>query len=203
VEVKGGSRRTSCLLLSAATLLLLGLWLFGCDGRLDQAQNLEEAGDLAGALAAYDAVLAENAEDVGALSGKAVCLLKLGRYNEALPLQERIVALDPKDVLTRVELGFNYLGHQGRPVDAVRILGEATAIEPSGKNLTFLAQAQVASDDDAEAELTLRRAIEVEPEYGLAYSRLVGLLEQLGRGAEADEVRQESLARGLVITGSE
>ncbi len=46
----------------------------------------------------------------------------LGRHDEALALQERVVALDPKDVQTRIELGFNYLNHQKRAADAVRVL---------------------------------------------------------------------------------
>ena len=107
-----------------------------------EAEQLEAQGDVEEAVVVYEEVLQENPDDVEALSRAAVDLAFMGRFNDALPLQERMVAPGATDVQTRVELGFNYLNHQERPNDAVRVFGEAAELEPSAKNLTFLAQAQ-------------------------------------------------------------
>ena len=170
---------------------------------MQDALDLERAGDLDGALGAYQQVLVEDPDDVGALSGAAVCLMLLQRFDEALELQERVVALDPGDALTRVELGFNYLNHQERADDAVRVMSEAAALESSAKNLTFLAQAQAATGDLAGAEDTLRQAIETDPQYGYSYSQLASLLEEQGRGDEARGVREEAAALGIARTDAD
>jgi tetratricopeptide (TPR) repeat protein len=175
----------------------------GCSDPLASARELEEQGDLIGAVAAYQEVLQEEPDNVAALSGAAVCLLLLGRYGEALVLQERVVALDPKDVQTRVELGFNYLNHQGRPADAVRVLQEAASLDPSAKNLSFLAQAQAASGDAAGAESTLLQAVAADPGYAYSYTQLVRLLESQGRAEEAEQLTEEALARGIAIADSQ
>jgi tetratricopeptide (TPR) repeat protein len=192
-----------CMVAVMAVSLCADLLASGCSGPMDRALELEKSGDPEGAIAAYQQVLAEDPANVVALSRAAVCLLALGRYDEALVLEERVVALDPTDALTRVELGFNYLNHQGRPDDAVEMLGEAAALDPSAKNLTFLAQAQAASDDYAGAESTLHQAMEADPEYGYSYGQLVRLLEEQGHGDEADEVREQALARGIPLADLE
>ena len=97
--------------------------------------------------------------DLGRLTEEAVALAGSGRFDEALPIQERIAALDPNDAQIRVELGFNYLNHQNNPAGAVAVFKEAVALEPSSKCMTFLAQAYIASGDSTAAETTLRQAI--------------------------------------------
>ena len=183
--------------LCAAIVLACSLCAIGCSDAMGDARELENAGDWEGALAIYQQVFAEDPNDTGALSGAAVSLMALQRYDEALVLQERVVAIDATDVLIRVEVGFNYLNHQGRAADAVRVLREAADLEPSAKNLTFLAQAQSVSGDDEGAESTLRRAIEVDTRYSYAYTQLVSLLEDQGRTEDADEVRQEAGTLGI------
>lgn len=183
-----------------ALLLMLGtlsLSLLGCDDPMKRASELEEVGDIEGAIAVYQDILANEPDSLAALSGEAVCLIMLRRYDEALPLQEKVTALDKKDVLTRVELGFNYLNHQDRAADAVRVLSEACSLQPTGKHLVFLAQAQVATGDPAGAEITLRKALEVDPAYGHAYAQLADLLEEQDRSQEAEEVRELALTRGV------
>lgn len=176
-----------------ALMLLLGNVATGCgSGLLERARDLEAAGDIAGAVSAYQEVLAERPEDLQALGGGATNLLLLQRYDEALPLQERITALDPDDAQTRVELGFNYLNHQDRPADAVRAFGEAVAIDPSAKHLCFLAQAESVAGADLDAENHLRRAIDAEPSYPYSYRLLYALLIEQGRVGEATAVSEQA-----------
>ncbi len=197
-------RRRACLRSAGASvcalaLMALSLANVGCGGLAAQAQELEERGDLENAVAVYREILQEDPEDRVALSNAAVCLMVMGEYDEAVVLQERLVALDPTDSYTRVELGFNYLNHQDRPGDAVRVLREATLLEPSAKNLTFLGQALIASGDKGGAEQTLRQAVEVDPEYSHSYGVLVNFLEAEGRMGEAEQVAEQAALQGITI----
>ncbi len=133
------------------------------------------------------------------LTDEAVALMSSGRFDEALPIQERIATLDPKDAQIRVELGFNYLSHQDRPADAVTAFEEAVELEPSAKHLTFLAQAYLGSGDPRSAEKTLMEAIEADESYGHAYAVLVSLLEEQDRRAEAAELRQAAENAGVAL----
>jgi TolB-like protein/Tfp pilus assembly protein PilF len=53
--------------------------------------------DFAGALASYDAVLAQRPQSVDALSGKAQALRRLGRYDESIAAFSAAMAVDPRD----------------------------------------------------------------------------------------------------------
>jgi Flp pilus assembly protein TadD len=179
--------------------LFLSAALVGCGGELGRAHSLEREGDLSGAVAVYRTILQKNADDLQALNGLAVDLVLLREYAEALPVQERVVSLDREDVQTRVELGFNYLNHQDRPVDAVRVLSEASLLDPTAQHLTFLAQAQIRSGEDGRAEQTLRSAMEADPQYAHSYSVLSSLLLANGRTAEAAELKEEARLHGATI----
>jgi tetratricopeptide (TPR) repeat protein len=182
-----------------AFVLAVCVWVSGCADPTSNARELEHAGDWQGALAAYQGVLAEKPDDLTALSGAAVALMMLKRYDEAIGLQERVVAGDSRDVQTRVELGFNYLSHQNRALDAVRVLSDAVKLEPSSKNMTFLAQAQRAAGDIEGSEHSLRKAIEVDPGYGYAYTQLAALLTEAGQHDEATQVIEDARSRGLDV----
>jgi tetratricopeptide (TPR) repeat protein len=174
--------------------------LAGCGDRLNEAHALEQRGDLTGALQVYTEIIGSEPDDQAAIEGAAVCLFALRRFDEALVLEEKLATLDPTNAQIRVELGFNYLNHQDRPGDAVRVLAEAAELEPSAKNLCFLAQAHVAAGDAGMAEQVLREAIDMEPDYAYSYRLLIGLLQGQGRIEEADEVAKLADSRGLVLT---
>ena len=182
-----------------ALLLMLGLSAAGCSNLLSQAQKADKAGDVKSAVALYQERLKEAPDDLAALRGLAVDLYMMSEFDEALPVQEKVVALDAKDSQTRVELGFNYLNHQDDAVKAVAVLGEAAALEPAAKYLTFLAQAEIAAGEKQKAEETLRKALAADSSYGHAYTVLVGLLEGQRRLAEASELRDAAKSAGVTI----
>jgi Tfp pilus assembly protein PilF len=137
--------------------------------------------------------------DLDRLTEEAVGLMSAGRFDDALPIQERIASLDPADAQIRLELGFNYLNHQKDPSRAVTVFKQAVQIEPSAKNMTFLAQAEVVAGDTTSAEAELRQAIEVDPSYPHPYGVLLSLLEEQGRTQEAAQLRQAAESAGITL----
>jgi tetratricopeptide (TPR) repeat protein len=200
----GGARRTAVLHgLFALILVICAACLFGlsgCSDQVSQALELEQKGDVDGALALYSKILAAEPDNIEALTGASVCLMMLNRFDEALPLQEHLVGLHPGDAQACVELGFNYLVHQSRPQDAVVALGEAAKIDPRAKYQCFLAQAQEAAGDVAGAEQTLRGAMDAEPGYAYSYKLLSGLLQRQGRAQEAQQVLEKAASLGVDVT---
>ncbi len=187
-----------------ATVILLvtvGV-LLGCSGLAEKGRELEAQGNLARAVSLYREALLEDPDNAEILAALGADLMLLGKYDEALPVQERVASLDPRDVQTRIELGFNYLNHQDRATDAVQALGEAASLDTTAQHLTFLAQAQIVSGDGESAERTLRNAIDLDPRYGYSYAVLHKLLLNRGRTSEAQIVEDQALSQGLVIGGA-
>jgi len=182
-----------CLMLGAAS---------SCSGLLDQAEKAAAEGHTAEAAALYRASLDKDPDNLEALRGLAVALYLNKSFDEALPIQEKVVDLDATDVQTRIELGFNYLAHQGRPADAANVLGEAASLDPSAKNLTYWAQALIACGEEARAEEVLRKAIETEPGYAHSYEVLYRLLCSQGRIDEAQRLLGDAAAQGVVVNDS-
>ena len=140
-----------------------------CSNLVSQAYDAEKAGDYKTAVAVYRDRLKAEPDDLAALKGLAADLYIMGGFDDALPVQEKVVALDPKEAQTRVELGFNYLNHQHDAAKAVAVLVQAVDLEPTAKYLTFLAQAEIAAGDPGKAEDALRRAIASDKTYGHSY----------------------------------
>jgi tetratricopeptide (TPR) repeat protein len=198
-RTREGSRNLIRGALLVVIMALLPLTAAACSERVSIAEARLMEGELVPAEMLFRETLASDPENVRALGGLALALTLQGRYDEALIQQERVIAADPADGQTRVELGFNYLNHQGRPEDAVRVLQEAVGLDPSAKNLTFLAQAQVAQGDKEGAERSLRRATETDPAYAYSYGRLVDLLGAEGREEAAREVAEQAALYGIAL----
>jgi tetratricopeptide (TPR) repeat protein len=192
-------QRDRRIALFALLVAIAALALAGCSDPIGDAEALAAGGDTEGAEAIYREVLTSDPENLEALSGLAVGLALQGRFDEALPFQERVVEADLTDAQTRIELGFNYLNHQNRSDDAVRVLGEAADLDMTPRNMTFLAQAQAVAGDIEGAERTLTDAIELDPQYAYSYMVLTDLLEDNQRDEDAAKVRDLATSRGVSI----
>jgi tetratricopeptide (TPR) repeat protein len=192
-------RAVVAALLTIVVLATAGAVATGCSNSISEAQKAEEAGDLTVASSLYQKQLDAHPNDLRAVKGLAGILYVERRWNEALPLQEKAVAMDPKEARIRVELGFNYLNHQSAAAKAVTVLEEATVLEHTAQHLGFLAQAQMAAGSSQLAEASLREAMGVDKTYVRAYDLLVTLLEQQGRKADAAAVRSAARDAGLAL----
>ena len=184
-------------------LVAMALVAAACSSDLDAARKLEKSGDFGGAIALYQTILKDDSKKIEALRALGADLMIEGKYDEALPIQEKTVSLDSRDSQTRVELGFNYLNHQNRPGDAVQVLREAVKVDGSAKNLTFLAQAEVVNNDPTGAEASLRQAIATDPKYPHAYGVLRDLLVKLGRTQDAAQVEDAARQQGVTLESSQ
>jgi len=199
-EIPGVFRAVLAGLGLTTLLALVALGAAGCsDDALAEARKAEEAGDLAQATTVYGEYVEAHPDDLEALKELAAILYIQRRWNEALPVQERVVALDPAEALIRVELGFNYLNHQMLADRAVIVFQEASAIEPTAQYLSFLAQAQVGAGDEQAAEASLRDALATDKTYPHTYALLTALLEEQGRTDEAAALRRTAESEGVAL----
>jgi tetratricopeptide (TPR) repeat protein len=100
-------RRLAALALLAVILLVAT----ACSNDMSQAKKAEQAGDLTSAISLYQERLKASPHDLEAIKALAAIFYLQQRWDEALPMQEKAIALDPKEAQIRVELGFNYLNH--------------------------------------------------------------------------------------------
>jgi tetratricopeptide (TPR) repeat protein len=188
------------LRLLGIVVVLAAITITTCSSPSAEARSLEAKGDLKGAVALYQEALQRDPNDLKTLAPLAVDLWLLGEYEAALPFQERVVALDRKDAQTRVELAFNYLNHQKQPAKAVEFLKQAVALQPSAKNLTFLAEAQIVASDSSGAEQSLDKALKTDPKYAFTYVVLLSLLTSENRTADAAKLREQAGLNGVDLS---
>ncbi len=73
-----------------------------------QALELHQAGDILGAIAAYQASLNLNPDNPGAHSNLGAAFVRLGRYDEAIKEYRTAVEADPKNATFQFNLGLAY-----------------------------------------------------------------------------------------------
>jgi len=164
------------------------------DRRYDLAVVLQEQGKHADAAAEYQRVLRTRGEAVDALSNLALCLLKLGRLEEAEYVARRAVALAPDSAAALHNLGL-VEDAAGRD-SAVATLRRADALRPdSPAILNALGVALDRTGDLHGAEACFRKALGLDPDLRAARENLGSVLFAMGRLAEAEAASRELLAR--------
>lgn len=83
-----------------------------------QALELHQAGDVLGAIAAYQASLNLNPDNPGAHSNLGAAFVRLGRYDEAIKEYRTAVDADPNNVAFQLNLGLAYYKSAQMPLAA-------------------------------------------------------------------------------------
>jgi tetratricopeptide (TPR) repeat protein len=158
-------------------------------------------------------------DEAAALAARAAALQQAGKYSEAIPLAQQVIAIREKQLGPEhpdVAEALANLGHlyfeRGRFDDAELPLGRAQAIFEQARGhyqpeqlafvLKNLGEVYIEQRRDDDAESLLRRALAIqEKEFGpvhrlLAYtlSRLAYLYRAQGRLADAEALFQRALA---------
>lgn len=120
-------------------------------------------------------------------------LLLLGRYNDGLIANKKVVELNPEDVRAWTNIG-NSLDFLGQPKTALRIYDKAIKIN-SGFPLVWSNKADVLFElQDYDGALEhYYRAIEIKPDYVKSWYKLSCVLFDLGRNKEAEEAYRQVL----------
>ncbi len=146
--------------------------------------------DWAGAEQELRRAIALNPSYVTAQRWLSTFLSATGRFDEALPLAERAMQLDPLSILTRVNLGVVH-AFGGRYEHAERQFRQAVAMEPGFESAqSWLAITLAMRGKAEEAVAYARSAAELSP---AGDCNLASVYALLGRTDEAEAV----LARGL------
>jgi spermidine synthase len=152
---------------------------------------LEKAHSFGWAFEAYRDALLEDPGLLAAHEGLVRCAVKSGRLVEAA------AALDPlagRPGLAAARIGRALLAHnQHQPAEALRLLGQALALDPgSTRALLLAAEVQEQAGDHEAVEVLARRALAVDP--GNADAEAMRAAARLARGD-----REGALALGRAI----
>jgi Flp pilus assembly protein TadD len=143
------------------------------------------AGDKAGALARYLAVVERRPDDAIALNNAGQLLVELGRAVEAVPYLKRAAAADPASAMIRFNLAAAY-DKTGQWEPAIAAYREAAGIDPrDARTAHNLGLALHRAGREDEAAESFRRATRLAPEGAQAWMGLAQTLERLGKRAEA------------------
>ena len=151
-----------------------------------------QAGDLAGAIAGYRALLQQHPENAELHRLLGVALLQTGSVDEAIGHIQEAIAMAPGNAAARCNLG-TALRATGRIEEAGKAFEDALSINPdlaeAHNNLGALA---VQTGDRSEAERHYRKAAALAPQSAPAQANLAALLLQ--NGAASDALHHAELA---------
>lgn len=149
------------------------------------ADHHRRLGDAAAALAAYDAVLAYQADQPEALWGRAAALALDGRWDEAFAQYDAALRLRTGLLPLRRDYALDLL-RAGRRDAARAQLREALLLDPRDPDTRALEAWLTLADGDAAAALTGADAAVASAAWSdLAVIVRAGALQALGRGAQA------------------
>lgn len=149
-----------------------------------RAMELQQAGDLLGAVDTYKAALALTPDRADALSNLGAAYVRLGQYDDGIRQYEAAIKADPANSTFRLNLALAYY-KSARPTEALLHLKRVVASEPDAKS-AYLVLAdcylQTGQTQDVIALLKPRGAMFGED---LAYAYLLGTA-LLHAGEEAE-----------------
>jgi Tfp pilus assembly protein PilF len=138
--------------------------------------------------------LSVNGEDMGAVAGFALLLLKMGHPDEALPYVKRYANAMGDDVGTLVTMGYD-LANLGRLEEAAHFVGQALRVDPKSADahnvMSFVLGEQGKFD---EAILHCKAALETKPDDASAHDNMATFLARQGKMDEALRFLRKTVA---------
>jgi tetratricopeptide (TPR) repeat protein len=175
------------------TLVSVLCVLSGCSSYhrdLQRGEQLELAGDYAGALAVYDRAVPKIPADQPALRGQGFlrlgeCLLRLGRMTDAFNAFHQALELDPSNLEAHRRVAELLIagGLPDRAIEHANFILSKDATSASA--FTLLGTAAVALGDSATAEKQYRAALKADPKMSKVAIALAELLGQQERVNDA------------------
>ena len=147
------------------------------------ALSLKDTGQKDAALLAFDDALRIRPDYANGHFNRGNLLLEVGRLAEAAQSYQRAIDLRPEDAFAHCKLGMVYceLSRSGEPnVEAVNVQNTPSAVVAKQQQL-------------AQAAACFRRAFELKPDYGEAYSNLAIVFSEQNNLDEAAACWQRAL----------
>ncbi len=164
------------------------------DSRLATALKQQQAGQVALARAGYEALLAENPDDVDALHLSALVAAELGESPLALERLQQAVGLAPDNAMILANFGL-LLSRLGRSDAAVAAMQRSLQLAPGQPETAYnLGNVLRSLNRNADAAQAFQTAIELRPAYTRAMLNLAHALEEEGRFEDAESWLRRSLA---------
>ena len=165
-------------------------------GVYDRGIELIEAQDYAGALAHFDAAIAESGDVAEFHFYRGFALSQLFRNEEAERAYAKAVELEPENARYLIEYGMTMAFFAGKHQDGYEAVDKAVALEPlNGEYVGDRGIVLFLLNRYDEALVDLKRAIELDPDYGNAYYFAAIIQYELGALEEAVRYCEEYLAR--------
>jgi len=140
----------------------------------DRALELQQAGDLLGAVETYKAALALSPDRVDALSNLGAAYVRLGQYDDGIRQYEAALKSDPSNGTVRLNLALAYY-KSARPLDAIPQLKRVVASDPDAKSAYLvLADCYLQAGQDQEVVALLTPRAEMFGDNNLAFAYLLG-----------------------------
>jgi predicted O-linked N-acetylglucosamine transferase (SPINDLY family) len=129
--------------------------------------------------------------DIDTLMGAAMALHRDKRYAEAITAYQRVLQLQPDHAQALHLLGL-MAQQEGDPATAIELINRAIAIQPSAEMHYNLAVALQAQEDHKGAAQHYNTAVEIKPEYAMAWNNLGAVLQKLDYKEAAIEAYTKS-----------
>lgn len=163
------------------------------DAQIARGQQLEDAGDLQGAEAAFRAAVAADPAYPRAYLNLANPLQKQRRFADAEAAQREAVRIDEAYVPAWFNLAAN-LVEQARWADARAVLERVQALKPDLADAhVLLAMTHEGEGDLVRACEALERALSIQPEHAGAWANLGSLLVQRKMPTEGEKALRRAL----------
>jgi tetratricopeptide (TPR) repeat protein len=143
------------------------------DSLFARALEMQQAGDVLGAIEAYKAALTASPGRADALSNLGAAYVKLGQYDDAVQQYDAALKADPMSTAIRINLALAYY-KSARPGLAIPQLKRVVASEPEARNAYLLladCYSQTGQDPEVVSLLKPREALFGED---LTYAFLLG-----------------------------
>ncbi|MBF0471501.1 MAG: tetratricopeptide repeat protein, partial [Gammaproteobacteria bacterium] len=161
---------------------------------LSLAQDLYRSGDIAKALAITTAILKQQTDDFDALHLHGVLCSALGRFDEALALFQRALAINANYPQLYNNQG-NAFAQSGRSGEAITSYRLALTLKPDyAEAHNNLGNALIADGDLEAAIASFQQALALKPDYAEALNNLGSVLKDCGRIDGAIDSLQQALA---------
>jgi tetratricopeptide (TPR) repeat protein len=161
---------------------------------IDQADDKFKHGEFGDAVNHYDAVLKRAPKNLRALHNKGLALFALSKFEESIECYDRALGIHPNASHVKLNKAIS-LNSNRNFKEAKSLLDELVRLAPTNKQaLNARALSEFNLGLDAEGMQDLKKAIEIDPNYTMAWNNLGCFYLGLGELDSAIECFDQTLA---------